>query len=59
MSILFLGITDYMERNLETLHVPFHQKSTTDILQTKTSKAEVMSDSELFPHSCPLPFPLF
>lgn len=59
MSILFLGITDYMEHNLEILHVTFHQKSTTDILQTKTSKAEVMSDSELFPHSCPLPFSLF
>lgn len=59
MSILFLGITDYMERNLETLHVPFHQKSTTDILQTKARKAEVISDSELFPHSCPLPFSLF
>lgn len=59
MIILFLGITDYMEHNLEILHVTFHQKSTTDILQTKTSKAEVMSDSELFPHSCPLPFPLF
>lgn len=59
MSILFLGITDYMEHNLETLHVPFHLKSTTDILQTKARKAEVISDSELFPHSCPLPFSLF
>lgn len=59
MFILFLGITDYMERNLETLHVPFHLKSTTDILQTKARKAEVISDSELFPHSCPLPFSLF
>lgn len=59
MIILFLGITDYMEHNLETLHVPFHLKSTTDILQTKARKAEVISDSELFPHSCPLPFSLF
>lgn len=59
MSILFLGITDYMEHNLEILHVTFHQKSTTDILQTKARKAEVISDSELFPHSCPLPFSLF
>lgn len=59
MIILFLGITDYMEHNLEILHVTFHQKSTTDILQTKARKAEVISDSELFPHSCPLPFSLF
>lgn len=52
MSIVFLGISDYSEHNLETLHVPFHQKSTTEyayhILQAKTSKAETISDSELF-----------